>query len=191
MSDQERFTTSQIGNEIIHRWRNGQSLRSIARELGVSRERVANAVRAHQRGQTPPTAVDTPAGLERKSVGRNSKLDRFEPQLRQLLERYPRLTATRAFEELQKLGYDGGYSILRVRVKQLRVRPAVRPTVRFETAQVVYRLVDTEGLIQYATWRNSWRRSGNATPNWAPWGAGFWRVSWRSNVTAGATRSGS
>lgn len=131
---ERQLTAAQLQNEIVHRWRNRQSLRSIARDLGVSRERVANAVREHQRGQAPPAPDKPPASLGAVPARRASKLDRFEPQLRQLLERYPRLTAMRAFEELTRLGYDGGYSILRVRVKQLRGRPAVRPTVRFETA---------------------------------------------------------
>lgn len=134
MSARDRCDAAELRNEIVHRWRNGQTLRSIARELGVSRYRAATVVRDHQRGSASGSSDDAPSRLAVDAARRTSKLDRFEPSLRQLLERYPRLTAARAFEELRKLGYDGGYSILRVRVKQLRVRPTARPIVRFETA---------------------------------------------------------
>jgi hypothetical protein len=128
-SDQPN-SDAQLTNDIIHRWRNKQSIRSIARELGLNRFKVASTIRAHQLSTELPAAEDpsaaeaTPPSLGSAPVLRGSKLDRFEEQLGQLLQRYPRITAKRVFEELQRLGYDGGYSILRVRVKQLRARPA-------------------------------------------------------------------
>ena len=64
---------------------------------------------------------------------RASKLDAFEPQLQEFLQRYPQMTATRLFEELQKLGYPGKYSLVRNRVRELRQRPMKPLTVRFET----------------------------------------------------------
>lgn len=53
--------------------------------------------------------------------------------MRELLQRYPNITATRMFEELAKLGYKGRYSLVRDRVRELRSRPIKPLTVRFET----------------------------------------------------------
>lgn len=134
-----------LKNEVIHRWNNRQSARSMARELGVSRWKVkqlilaqaaAREVQSSSQTQAPPASLGSPARH------RGSKLDAFEPQLKQLLERYPRITATRAWEELKRSGYDGGYTMLRLRVKQLRVRPAQPLTVRFETAPGVQAQMD-------------------------------------------------
>ena len=40
-------------NEIIHRWRGGQSMRSIAREMNVSRWRVTHVIGQHRAAQLP------------------------------------------------------------------------------------------------------------------------------------------
>lgn len=133
MNENKRFRKAQILNDVVQLWRNGQAIRSIAREVGLSRYAVARMLEAHQRG-APSAAGDAPASLGRPPHPRASKLDAYEPQLKQLLERYPRITAKRLFEELQRVGYDGRYSILRVRVKQLRESRPPLLTVRFETA---------------------------------------------------------
>ena len=73
-----------------------------------------------------------PASLGRPIQKRASKLDAFESQLHQLLQRYPRITVIRLQEELQGAGYTGGYSILAERVRELRARPAKPLTARFE-----------------------------------------------------------
>lgn len=149
---------AQLANDIIHRWQNKQSIRSIARELGLNRFQVARIIRAHQLSTELPAADDPsaaaapPPSLGPAPVLRGSKLDRFEEQLQQLLERCPRITAKRVYEELHRLGYDGGYSILRVRVKQLRARPAKPLTIRFETAPGVQAQMDwsTYEIERYA-----------------------------------------
>jgi transposase len=129
-------------NEIIHRWRNQQSIRSIARELNLSRWKVTSIVGQHIRNRDPEStgkgstgeSATPPPSLGRAKQRRRSKLDAFETQLEQLLTRYPNITAWRVFEELKRSGFDGGYSIVRDRVKQLRGRPSQPLTVRFETA---------------------------------------------------------
>jgi transposase len=121
-------------NEIIHRWVGGQPLRRIARELGVSRWRVSQTIHAHRAARhgesTAPVHVDLPRPAQRRS----SKLDVFQSQIERLLARYPHLTATRLLEELRKLGYQGGYTILRQRWKELRRAPTKPLVERFETA---------------------------------------------------------
>lgn len=123
-----------LENEIIHRWRGGESLRSIASSLGVSRWRVSRTVAEHQQSRESQADVPINSQLPRPQVNRSSKLDAFESLITQLLTRYPRMTATRVMEELKRQGYDGGYTIVRERVKSLRATPAKPLTVRFETA---------------------------------------------------------
>ena len=64
---------------------------------------------------------------------RASKLDTYEETLQQLLEKYPRITGQRLFEEVCAAGYDGGISILRDRLRSLRPAPKKTPVIRFET----------------------------------------------------------
>ena len=47
-------------------------------------------------------------------------VDTYEATLRDLLARYPHMSMVRLLEELRRQGYTGGYTVLRVRVKQLR-----------------------------------------------------------------------
>jgi transposase len=123
-----------LRNEVLHRHHQGESQRRITRQLDVSRWKVAEIVAGFERDRAPESPkAPIPANLERPTGKRGSKLDAWEPQLRELLQRYPNITATRMFEELAKLGYKGRYSLVRDRVRELRSRPAKPLTVRFET----------------------------------------------------------
>ncbi|MEZ6152464.1 MAG: hypothetical protein R3C09_20380 [Pirellulaceae bacterium] len=145
-----RLTEEEFRNEVIHRRNLGESERRIAMQLGVSRWLVTKVIRQNRKSRgleeadsvSPPQPTDAqptesaatiPASLGQPIQKRASKLDAFELQLRQLLERYPRITVIRLQEELQVAGYTGGYSILSERVRELRAGPAKPLTVRFET----------------------------------------------------------
>ena len=112
--------------EVVARFRGGASLRRIARELRVSYHSVRRTLREIEQARSgPPLPPPAPRG---------SRLDAFEPAIRDLLARYPDVTAQRVLEELRGHGYAGGYTVLSERVRQLRPRPAVAPVQRFETA---------------------------------------------------------
>jgi len=116
-------------HEVVQRHQAGASIRSIARELGISRGAVARAlarVRAQREGRAAPWP-----GPRRPP--RSSIVDPFEPVLKELLERYPNLTVERALQELRQRGFTGGYTVVRQRVRLLRPRPAPAPVPRFET----------------------------------------------------------
>lgn len=148
-----------LRNEVIHRYQNHQSVRGIAHDLGLGRWKVARIIVQHRQGREAEDGARPPAALGASPAQRSSKLDPFAAQLEQLLERYPRITATRAFEELKRSGYDGGYTILRERIKQLRVRPAKPLTVRFETAP------GAQAQMDWATYEIDFTREGKRRVN--------------------------
>src|SRR5512139_1792793 len=121
-----------LENEIVCRRQGGQSVRGIARDLNVSRWLVSRVVHKHTAARDG-TTDSPPATLGPSPARRPSQLDWFEPQIRRLLERYPRITAMRILEELRLLDYRGGYTILRERVRELRRKPLTPLTTRFET----------------------------------------------------------
>lgn len=83
---------------------------TIASELGVHRDTVRAAI------ETDP--LDRPRRL------RPSRLDPYVGFLRETLERYPRLRATRLLEMIRQRGYEG--SIQRLRCVVARLRPSVK-----------------------------------------------------------------
>lgn len=131
-----------LDNQILHRWQEGQSRRSIARELGISRWRISRVLARHQGARCDASLTAANSSLPQPPRRRRSKLDAFDASIVRLLERYPSITTTRVLEELQREGYDGSYTILRDRVKRLRSRPQQPLVVRFETAPGVQAQMD-------------------------------------------------
>ena len=83
----------------------GKSIKSIARELGISR----NSVRKYLRSE--------PKGKQKRKGG--SKLDPYREKIRALIDEH-NLSAVRILEEIRKMGYDGGYTILKDYCHDLR-----------------------------------------------------------------------
>lgn len=109
-------------HDVVTLAREGMSARAIARALHIGRNRVRRLMRKHARARAEPHSA-----LPKKTPrARPSKLDRFAPKIADLLERYPDITAQRIFEELKAAGYEGGYSIVRMRVRAIRPRPPVK-----------------------------------------------------------------
>ena len=82
----------------------GIGIKTIARELGLARNTVRDAVRSSE----PPRYEREPAG---------SAVDAFEPEIRRLLAKTPTMPATVIAE---RIGWTRGMTILRERVNELR-----------------------------------------------------------------------
>jgi len=135
---------------ILHLQRRGLSLRAIGRELGICRNRVRRALAKHQ--ERRDSGHDVLDQLRRRH--RNSKLDVWVPFIQRLLEKYPTITATRMLEELRAEGYQGGQTMVRQRVRQLRPKPKKEPVLRFETEPGV------QGQMDWSPYKLDFRRTG-------------------------------
>jgi len=114
---------------VVMHTRQGWSIRALAKHFAVSRNTVRQILRKHEaRRDDGHDAVCTG-----KSVKRGSKLSAYEELIEKLLEKYPKITGQRLFEELTAAGYSGGISILRDHLRRVRPRPKKEPVIRFET----------------------------------------------------------
>jgi transposase len=125
------FDRLELERQVKERLQRGTTQRQIAKALRISRglvQRIADeqAAAAGSPGPASPQA--------QRPAPRPSKLDAFEPRVREMLATYPSITAERVFEELREAGYTGGRSILKDRVARLRPPPPPVPSrVRPET----------------------------------------------------------
>src|SRR5271156_755195 len=85
----------------------GVSVRQIARQLQVSRKTVRKILGRHH----APAKPSTPRG---------SLLDPYEKAIHALLDDTPEMLAPAVLERLRPLGYTGGVTILRARLRSLR-----------------------------------------------------------------------
>ena len=92
-------------------------IRQTAKQAGVSRKAVRRVLR-----QGPGFHPSAPA-----SKPRASKLDTFKSKIG-VLVREEGLSAVRVLEEIQELGFEGKYTILKNYVRTIRIKPYKRPT---------------------------------------------------------------
>jgi transposase len=99
---------------------------TIATQLGVHHEAVERAL-----------GLDTRGGIRSDGLlgGRvmASKLDPYKLLIRETLEKYPRLTATRLVEMLKARGFDGGYEMVKRYVRGTRPQSRSEAYFRLET----------------------------------------------------------
>lgn len=109
----------------VERWKIG----TIARHLGVHHEAVRRVLDSSGRS---------------KRSRRSSLLDPYLGFIRETLERYPRLCASRLYDMCRERGYLGGPDHFRHRVARLRPRPAAEAFLRLRT------LPGDQGQIDWA-----------------------------------------
>jgi transposase len=116
----------ELEHTLILLYHEGGSIRQLCRQFHLGRNTVRRILRAHAQRRDKGHDVLT------KRLTRTSKLDGFDLEIKKLLDRYPDITGLRIYEELKEAGYPGGISILRERLKKLRI-PKREPVIRFET----------------------------------------------------------
>src|SRR6056297_739512 len=96
------------------------TIRGTRRLTGISRKAIRRAL--DDRGNPKPAAPAVKM--------RNSKLDPYKPKISHLIKE-KKLSAVRVLEEIQALGYDGGYSIVKEHVRTIRPKAAkiARPPI--------------------------------------------------------------
>ena len=141
---------------VIMKTQEGWSIRALARHFTVSRNMVRRILRNHDNLRDQGHDILLKDRQVRKTE-RASKLDSYEETLKRLLEKYPRITGQRLFEELGAAGYDGGISILRDRLRRLRPTPKKTPVIRFETGPGL------QGQMDWSPYTIKFLRTGKAT----------------------------
>jgi transposase len=104
----------------------------------------AIAARLHVHRQTVRRALASPQGPPadaRKPATEPGKLYAHEGYLRRRLEEYPELSAAKLLKELRRIGYDGGYTILKQFLRTLRPEKP-RAFLRLETQPGEFGQVD-------------------------------------------------
>lgn len=106
--------------EMRERHRQGESISKLANEYGLTR----NTVRKYVGSTKPPKY--------RVGLAKPSLLDPFKPYIDAVLKEY-NISARRIFEDIEKMGFEGGYGIVKTYVRPIKQDRAVRAEIRFET----------------------------------------------------------
>ncbi|MCK5802227.1 MAG: IS21 family transposase [Lentisphaeria bacterium] len=123
--------------EVLRRLRQGESKRGISRALGIARKTIRSILNEEEkRREHGEQALERE--LPRRRTPKGSKLDVFEEQIQAWLKYYPDLTAVRLHEKLVGEGFEGGYTIVRERLKRIRQESkqakTTKPVMEVETA---------------------------------------------------------
>ena len=106
---------------ILDLHREGLSVSAISRACGIDRKTIRKYI---ERGMEAPAYTPRPP--------RATVIDPYAEFLRQRVTAYPGLTAQRLFRELKELGYPGGYTMVKVFLREVRPPADKGFEVRFE-----------------------------------------------------------
>jgi len=107
----------------------GLNISEIAKETGFDRK----TVRKYLQLKTLPEP--------QKRSGRKSKLDPYKPYILEKLNECP-YTAARLYREIKEMGFDGGKTIVKDFIKEVRPKQGVPAILRYETKPGVQAQVD-------------------------------------------------
>src|ERR1044071_7035682 len=122
----------ELAHDVVMLAQQQMSERAIARALHVGRNRVRKILRAHAAARSGPVA---PSALPPPPATRPSVLDVHQDFIRDLLQRFPDITARRGYEELcgrVEPAFEGRYTIVKALVRKLRPKPVVELSTPME-----------------------------------------------------------
>lgn len=131
----------------------GWSIRSLSRRFHMGRNTLRRIWRKNASARDEGHDILL---QKRRQTPRKSKLDPFVPAMKELLEKYPDITGERLYEDLRIQGYEGGISIVRDRLREIRPKPKRDPVIRFETDPGV------QGQMDWSPYTIPFTRSGKA-----------------------------
>ena len=141
-----------LEHQLVTLYAQGWSIRTLSRHFCVGRNTVRRILRKHKSKRDH----GHDAANRGSPLPRASKLDPHLPRIRALLDQFPNITGERLYEELRAEGYDGGVSILRDRLRSMRLHPKKAPVVRFETDPGV------QGQMDWSPYTIRFARGGKA-----------------------------
>lgn len=142
-----------LEHQIIVLHAQGWSIRALVRRFDMGRNTIRRILRKNrEQREKGHDAIE-----HRRPVSRKSKLDAFEAVIKELLGKYPDITAVRVFEELTENGFDGGRTIVTDYLRKIRPRPKKEPVVRFET------LPGHQGQMDWSPYTLHFTRTGRQT----------------------------
>jgi transposase len=131
---------------LRHYLEQGLTKTAIAAMLGVDRTTIYRWIRS---GQLDRNLDEDPVRYAPRAPV-PWKLDSYKAIIRERLKEYPELSAVRLFEEVKAAGYEGGYTQVKVYVRQVRPWPPEEPVVRFETPP------GRQAQVDFADFRFPW-----------------------------------
>lgn len=140
---------------ILMKVQKGWTIRALSRHFAISRNTVRSILRKHDKSRDDGHDI-LPTRSPTRCVAKVKKLDMYEDALKKLLEKYPDITGLRLYEELTAVGYRGGITMLRDRLRSLRPGPKRAPAVRFETE------AGLQGQMDWSPYRIKFLETGPA-----------------------------
>src|SRR5664280_1467404 len=122
LKEEELFLIRELSSQNL-------SISEISRQTGFDRK----TVRKYLKMKTLPGPQKRP--------GRKSKLDPFKPCILEKLKEGP-YTAARLYREIKEMGFDGGKTIVKEFIKEVRPKQGVPAVLRYETKPGIQAQVD-------------------------------------------------